>query len=84
MIWVLFILIWVCSCIIHIALAYFEHKRYIYRVGDLIDKIDLFMWFPLLNTFFLVALIVALILCKVFILLKIDVLWDKFKNIKLK
>ena len=81
---IIFILIYLVSLVIHIIMCYRQNKRHIFYVKDLIDEIEFYMWCPLINTIFLVALIVALILCKVFILFKIDVLWEKFRNIKLK
>lgn len=84
MIWIIFILIWVCSCIIHIALAYYEDKHVIYKVGDLIDKIELFMWFPFVNTIALILFGIAFMIAKITNLLRLSVLWKKFRNIKLK
>lgn len=104
MFWVIFIMIWICSLAIHIAMAYYTNKRVIFTIGDLIDEIDSFMWFPLINT--LIVISVAFIavgtaprlkqdakqaffqgLCLRVgkaTLLKLDVLWKKFRNINLK
>jgi hypothetical protein len=81
---IIFILIYLVSLVINIAICYQENKLHIFYVKDLLDEIEIYMWCPVANTFFLVALIVALIIHKMFILLKLDVLWEKFRNIKLK
>lgn len=78
----LFILIYLVSLIIHIIICYKENRLHIFYVKDLLNEIQFYMWFPILNT--LVILIVSLILiilsiCKV---LKLNILWEKFKNIK--
>lgn len=61
------ILIYLVSIVIHIIMCYKENKWHIFYVGDLIDKTDFYMWFPVLNTLMLIV-----------------VLWEKFRNIKLK
>lgn len=84
MFWVIFILIWVCSLAIHIAMVYHEDKHVIFNVGNLIDKMEFYMWFPLINTLTLIGISVAFIAVGTATLLKLDVLWEKFRNIKLK
>ena len=78
------ILIWLISTIIWIVSVYIEEKRWLYNVGDLIDKIEFYMWFPIINTAILIGFILLLIPYKILVLLKLDVLWEKFRNIKLK
>lgn len=83
MIWI-FLLIYFVSFVIHIIAYYIINKRFIFRVGDLIDSIEFYMWFPIVNT---IAILVAIILFIVFViweLMKLNVIWDKFRNIKLK
>lgn len=84
MFWIVFILIWICSFAIHIAMVYHEDKHIIFNVGDLIDEIESFMWIPVINTITLILLSVVFIAVGTATLLKLDVLWDKFRNIKLK
>jgi hypothetical protein len=84
MFWIIFILIWICSVVIHIVWVYYENKYAIFKVGDLIDKIEFFMWFPFINTFVLIMIVIILILITMANLLKLPVLWEKFRNIKLK
>jgi hypothetical protein len=78
------ILIWLISTILWIIWVYNEEKRWLYDVGDLIDKIEFFMWFPIINTVLLIVFILILFFCKMLKLLKLDVLWEKFRNIKIK
>lgn len=73
------------STIIWIICVYNDEKRWLYKVGDLIDRTEFFMWFPIINTMTLIGFILALFFYKILVvLLKLDVLWEKFRNIKLK
>lgn len=56
------ILIYLISFAIHLLIEYRENKRFIHNVGDLIDNIYFYMWFPLLNTFTLIVWVVGIIL----------------------
>jgi hypothetical protein len=84
MIWIIFILIWLCSCIIFIVWTYYDEKHIIYTIGDLIDEIKLFMLFPFVNTITLILFGISLMMDGINNLLKLSVLWQKFRNIKLK
>jgi hypothetical protein len=81
---ILFILIYLVSFAIHLLIEYRENKRFIYNVGDLIDNIHFYMWFPLLNTFILIIAAVGIFLIKLSELSKLDILWEKFRNIRLR
>ena len=81
---IIFILIYLVSLVIHLIVCYRENKRVIFKVGDLIDKMDGLSWFPLINTLSLIVVVLCFIVYTIFKLLKIDVLWEKFRNIKLK
>lgn len=72
------------SFAIHLLIEYRENKRHTHNVGDLIDNIHFYMWFPLLNTLMLIVAVVGIFIMKLWELLKLDVLWQKFRNIKLK
>lgn len=80
----LFVLIYLVSLAIHLIVCYQENKRHIFYVRDLLDEIEFYMWFPVINTSTLIALalLVGIIaICKVS---KLDILWEKFRNIKLR
>lgn len=81
---IIFILIYLISLAIHILIEYRENKWYIDTIGDLIDNINIFMWFPLINTIFLIILAVFIFFVKLWELLKLNILWEKFRNIKLR
>ena len=83
MIWI-FLLIYFVSLAICVIICYRENKYAIYKVGDLIDLIDFFAWIPIINTLFIVILILALLADVIWERTKLNVLWDKFRNIKLK
>lgn len=78
------ILIWLVSTIVWIIWVYIEEKRWLYNVGDLIDRTEFFMWFPFVNTVLLIGFVIILFFYKIFVLLKLDILWEKFRNIKIK
>ena len=80
----IFILIYLISFAIHLLIEYRENKYVIYRVGDLIDLIEVYMWLPILNTLLILMLIIAVTIRKLGELLKLDILWEKFRNIRLK
>lgn len=84
MIWLILVLIYLVSFAIHILLIYLENKLWIYKLGDIIDEIRLFMWVPFVNTIALITFGVAFIIEEIIYRLKLSVLWEKFKNIKIK
>lgn len=80
----LFILIYLVSLVIHLIMCYRENKRHIFYVRDLLNEIEFYMWFPILNTLMLLVVIVGVTLMKLWKLSKLNILWEKFKGIKLK
>lgn len=80
----LFILIYLVSLVIHLVLCYKENKRHIFYVRDLLDEIEFYMWFPILNTLMLLLVIIVVTIIKLWKLTKLDVLWEKFRNIRLR
>jgi hypothetical protein len=81
---IIFILIYLASLVIHIIMCYQENKRYIFYVRDLLDEIEFFMWFPILNTLMLIAMMILFVVITIWKVSKLDILWEKFKSIKLK
>lgn len=79
-----FILVCLVSFVITLIMCYRENKYAIFKVGDLIDNIEFYMWCPILNTIFLIIIIVGKVIVKLWTLCKLDILWEKFRNIKLK
>ena len=84
MFWLIFALIYIISFAIHIAIIYFERKKRLYIIGDIIDEIEFYMWCPIINTAALIILIVGFIFVNLIKLTKLDELWEKFRNIKIK
>ena len=84
MIWLILVLIYLVSFAINILLIYLENKLWIYKLGDIIDEIKPFMWIPFVNTIALIMFGVAFIIEEIIYRLKLPVLWEKFRNIKLK
>jgi hypothetical protein len=78
---IIFIFVYLVSFGIHLIVCYQEWKPR--NIGALIDKIELYMWFPILNTIFIIILIVCVCSVKIGELFKLNILWEKFKNIKL-
>lgn len=54
-----FATIYFLSLAIHLVWLYFENKRHIYTVGDIIDEVEFYMWFPVLNIICLLTFSVA-------------------------
>ena len=80
----LFILIYLVSLVIHLVLCYKENKRHIFYVRDLLDEIEFHMWFPVLNTFMLIAVALLAGIISIWKVSKLEILWEKFRNIKIK
>lgn len=78
------ILVYLVSFVITLIMCYRENKYAIFKVGDLIDKIEFYMWCPILNTLFLIIIVIGIVIVKLWTLSKLDILWKKFRNIKLK
>lgn len=81
---ILFILIYLVSLMIHIIMLYKENKRYIFYVRDLLDEIEFYMWCPILNTLMLIIYALYVGIMTIWKLSKLNILWEKFRNIKLK
>ena len=80
----LFLLIYLVSLVIHIVVCYREDKRHIFYVRDLLDEIEFYMWCPVLNTFTLISWGFLVGIIAIWKVSKLDILWEKFRNIKLK
>ena len=80
----IYILIYIVSFIIHIIFQWIEHGKKYHTVGDILDDIDFYMWFPILNTFVLIAIVIMFVAYGISKLLKLNYIWNKFRNIKLK
>lgn len=78
------IVIYLVSFVIHLIMCYRENRYHIFYVKDLLAEIDVHMWFPFLNTITLIAIVVGIVIITLWKLFKLDVLWEKFINIKLK
>ena len=53
-------------------------------IGDVIDESEHFMYIPFINTIILIAAVIVFIICIVIKILKLDKLFDKIRNIKLR
>lgn len=51
---------------------------------DLLEEIEFHMWFPVLNTFMLIAFALLVGIISIWKVSKLDILWEKFRNIKLR
>jgi hypothetical protein len=80
----LFILIYLVSLVLHLVVCYKENKFAIHKVGDLIDLIEFHMWFPLLNTLLILVVIIGIAIMTLWEVSKLNILWKKFRSIKLR
>lgn len=85
MFWLIFTLIYIISFAIHIAIIYFKRKKYLYRIGDIIDEIEFYMWCPVINTASLIIEMGCFIfVCLIKLTQFICGLWERFRDIKIK
>ena len=82
--WIFYILLYIVSFIIHIIFQWIENGKKYHTVGDILDDIDFYMWFPIFNTFVLIAIVIMFVAYGISKLLKLNYIWNKFRNIKLK
>lgn len=78
---IIFIFVYLVSFGIHLIICYQEWKPR--NIGALIDKIEFYMWFPILNTIAIIAVILCICVVKIWELFKLNSLLNKFRNIKL-
>ena len=76
--------IYILSFIAHIILLWREEGKSFYKIRDVVDSIDFYMWCPILNTLFLILFAIACIAHFLYKFLRLDVAWDWLMNIKLK
>ena len=79
-----FILIYVISIILTWLILYIEEKDNLNTFGDILDITEFFVYLPVLNSIILIIHIISLILYKISLVLKLNDLWNKIRNIKLK
>lgn len=84
MILFIFILIYLISVAICLITCYYENKYIIHDIGDLLDETEGFMWCPFLNTGLVVIFGLCLGIATLWELSKLNILWEKFRNIKIR
>lgn len=84
MILFIFILIYLISVAICLITCYYENKDTIHDIGDLLDETEGFMWCPFLNTGLVVVFYLCLGVATLWELFKLNILWEKFRNIKIR
>lgn len=84
MILFIFILVYLISVAICLITCYYENKNYIHDIGDLLDETEGFMWCPFINTVFIIVFCLCLGAVALWELFKLNILWEKFKNIKIR
>lgn len=81
-----FILVYLVSFAILLIDHYIDNKSQIVYVKDLIDSIKpmVYIWFPIFNTITLIGFVILLVVHKLWKLFRLDILWENFRNIKLR
>lgn len=81
-----FILVYLVSFIILLIRHYRVNKHQIVYVKDLMESIrhEVYIWFPIFNTLTLIGVVVLSVAWILWKLFKLDILWEKFRNVKLK
>jgi hypothetical protein len=80
----IFILVYLISVAAFLIDCYYDNKYTICNIGDLLDETEGFMWCPFLNTLLILVFGLCLGAAKLWKLSKLNLLWEKFRNIKLK
>lgn len=84
MIHLFFILVYLISVAVCLITCYYDNKNYIHDIGDLLDETEGFMWIPGINTALVIVFCLCLFAVKLWELSKLNVLWEKFRSIKLR
>lgn len=84
MILFILIVIYLISVAVCLITCYYDDKNYIHDIGDLLDETEDFMWIPFINTALIIVFCLCLGVVKLWELSKLNVLWEKFRNIKLR
>jgi hypothetical protein len=77
-------LIYLISVAIWLIASYKANKQAIYNIGDLLDETAGFMYCPLLNTVLIIVYCLCTGFMKLWKLSKVNTLWEKFRNIKIR
>lgn len=80
----IFVAIYIVGLIGWLCLIYFTEKEDIETIGDLLDKSEIFMYIPIFNIGALMVIFVIEGCDWLVTYFKIDELWEKFRNIKIK
>lgn len=77
--------IYIVSIIISFLICLYDERPWSSKitVGSLIDECGWYIFLPLLNTLFVIAITLITISVKFAKLVKLDLLWDKIKDIEL-
>lgn len=84
MILFIFILIYLISVVILFGMCYYENKSTIHDIGDLLDETESFVWYPFVNTGLAVVFGLWLVIVTLWTFFKLNILWEKFRNIKIR
>jgi hypothetical protein len=84
MILFIFILVYLISVAVCLITCYYDNKNYIHDIGDLLDETEGFMWIPVINTALVIVFYLCLGIATLWELFKLNILWEKFRNIKIK
>lgn len=80
----IFILIYLISVAVFLITCYYDNKYTIRNIGDLLDETEWFMWCPFINTGLAIILGLYVGTVKLWELSKLNILWEKFRSIKIK
>jgi hypothetical protein len=80
----IFILIYLLSVAIWLIASYKANKQTIHNIGDLLDETAGFMYCPLLNTVLIIVYCLCTGFMKLWELSKLSLIWEKFRNIKIR
>lgn len=84
MVHLFFILIYLISVAVCLITCYYDNKNYIHDIGDLLDETEGFMWIPVINTGVIVVFCLCLVITTLWTFSRLNVLWEKFRNIRIR
>ena len=80
---ILLVVIYIITVIIHMYITHKECKPRVYTLGELFDRMEVWMFIPVINTFALIILIFCICIDIIINYPWVIKLWNKIRNIKL-
>jgi hypothetical protein len=80
---VLLIFIYIITVVINMYITHKECEYRVYTLGELFDRMERWMFIPILNTIILISLVLCICIYLIIDYTGIIKIWNKIRNIKL-